>query len=210
MGYAARQSALRRERAPRIVKAYVDAAREILPERFRPDCCLNGTRVCIEVMRKFNLFAEPVVVDLMVSNDAAVRMFNEVGGWPRGDDEVKKWMDQGVWVLQVAGERTDDPNGWPHHMIARVYDMLVDSALGQASRPHKGIELPWVAAFPRGNFLDTEDTITYDAPGGALIGLRARPDVRGYDKISGFQPHRENLMVAAEIASRMFQLLEEG
>lgn len=197
------------DRSRRVLRAYVEAARETLPNHLRPDSCLNGTRVCIEALKHHGVEATPVVVDMIVANAVADRMFEQHDGWPTADEDVQRWMDQGAWVLQVDGKGIDGVPGWPHHLVARVGDYLVDSSLAQASRPAKGIELPWVCAFPRGPFLDSQDTITYDAPDGVKIGFKSRPDVTDFVFQSGFQPHAGNMKVALEVAARMKLLLEK-
>ena len=194
-------------RTRRVLQAYVEAAREVLPQEFRPDSCLNATRVCIEALKYHGVEARPLVVDMIVANAIADRMFDEHDGWPKTDEDVQRWMDLGSWVLQIDGKGIDGTPGWPHHLIAHVGDYLVDSSLGQASRPAKGIELPWVCAFPRGPFLVEQDSVTYDAPGGVKIGLRARPDVTSFMFQSGFQPHVGNMQVATKVAARMSLLL---
>lgn len=218
-----KQSKLRRERKAahahakadpalrtrRVLQAYVEAAREVLPHEFTPDCCLNGTRVCIEALKFHGVKAEPLVVDMMVANAVADRMFEEHDGWPKTDEEVQRWMDLGTHVLQIDGKGIDGKPGWPHHLIAHVGDYLIDSSLAQASRPAKGIELPWVCAFPRGPFLVEQDEVVYDAPGGVKIGLKVRRDVTDYMFQSGFQPHVGNMNVAKKVAARMSLLLEK-
>jgi hypothetical protein len=207
MGRAARSRAARE---PAVVRAYVDAAREVLPTVFSADSCLNGTRVCIEALRLHGINARPLVVDMVVTNEAACRMFDEHDGWPTTEEAVQRWMDIGAWVLTVDGKHRDGTtDGWPHHMVACTGDMLIDSALAQASRPHKGIELPWCAAFPRGKFCVTESCIVYDAPHGATIGMRARPDVTDYHEVSGFKRSRHNIEAAIAVANRMSVTLKE-
>lgn len=202
-----REARLKKERLPWVVKAYVEAAKEILPAVFTTDCCLNGTRVCIEALRLHGVTAKPLVVDMMVANEKANRMFEQHDGWPTAEEDVRRWMAEGAWVLTVDG-KDNGKDGWPHHLIADVGELLVDSALGQASRPAKTIELPWCAAFPRGGFAVKQSAIVYDASNGATIGYKARPDVRDYVRIAGFQRSPHNMRTAAAVAKKMHQLLE--
>lgn len=214
-----KQARLRRERMERarrlreepgdhrVIKAYVEAAREILPTVFSPDCCLNGTRVCIEALKFHGVTASPLVVDMIVVNAVGNRMFDEHNGWPQTDEEVQRWLDRGAHVLQIDG-KGNGKVGWPHHLIAEVDDVLVDSALGQASRPAKNIVLESVQAFPRGQFGRGWSEIVYDAPNGVKIGLKLCAEHHDFMLISGFQPHAGNMEVAARVAARMADIMD--
>lgn len=193
----------------RIIKAYVEAAREILPTVFSPDCCLNGTRVCIEAMKFHGVEAHPLVVDMVVVNAIGDRMFEEHDGWPKTDEEVQRWLDIGAHVLQIDGKGIEGRVGWPHHLIAEVGDVLVDSSLGQASRPAKDIELEWVQAFPRGQFGRGWSEIVYDAPKGVKIGLKLCSEHHDFMLMSGFQPHAGNMEIAARVAARMADIMDK-
>jgi len=198
MGKASR---LRQERKKErseffLAQQYREVATVVLPRFFAANCCLNGTRVFVEVMRRFGQEAKPIVVNMVVMNTVWKGLMEKSGGWPRNQEQSDAWTTVGGWALGVDGQETDE--GWPHHLVATLGDVMVDSSAGQASRPKHGIILDnvlvvpfdgWPCAFSR------DTTFVYYDP---------KPDVK-FDDIPGWQLSPHNLQVADVVHAMMLE-----
>ena len=95
---------------------------------FTPDHCINGTRVAIEVLRRFGIRAQPLSVRLMLFNRFGWDLFE------RGI-RVERWPTH-AWSIGVA-ETNDpsDPGKWHGHLVAEGHDWTLDLSASQFNRP---------------------------------------------------------------------------
>jgi hypothetical protein len=187
------------------IKLYVEEAAPILAKHFSNTRCLNGTRVCIDVLKHFNVRAKPLSVDVLVANLAyASRCMR--GGLPKDDAELEEWKAAGAWAvgLDKLPSPDDDVRGvWPGHLVAIAQDWLIDSGSVQMSRPAKGIILPDIFVCPVSKrFLKGKDTLSFRDKDGTVIIYDKRDD-KSFYRMPGFQAHDGNRAVADEVIERI-------
>lgn len=191
-----------------MIRLYVSVATPIFRERFMARRCLNTTRVCLEVMRVFNVRCEVLSVHTMAMNKIYVDNLHMLGRFPE-PSELKAWIADGAWALGIdTRKESETKSDWPGHLVAVVQDFLVDGGAIQLSRPWKGIEIPDIfvgAVTPR--FMKGKDSLLFSDERGAQLSYHARFDDESYKSIPGFAPHEKNLETAAEIANKMATLL---
>lgn len=190
-----------------LVQLYADQAAPVLSANYGPARCLNGTRVCLDVLRAFGIRTRPVSVDALVMNATFRARLEALGRWPT-EAELDEWVAAGGWAVgfDVDPHATDaTKNVWAGHLIAVAQQqLLVDSAALSMHRPERGIEVPdiFVGAV-RKPFLVGARHAVYESGAGGLLSYRARlTDVSWRDQ-SGFQPHPDNARVVREIVARM-------
>lgn len=199
-----KQARIRRERGEQqrqqnLIQRYVAVATAVLPKYFRPDCCLNGTRVFTEAMRRFGHDAKPIVVDMVVMNNTWKRLMEERQGWPQSQEQSDEWKDAGGWALAIAGEETE--HGWPHHLVAMLGNTLIDSSAGQASRPLHQIYLDPVLALPL-----VDGWPCMYARGETFVYYHPKPGIP-FAHLPGYQLSDHNNEVIAEVCAKMRRLL---
>jgi hypothetical protein len=195
-----KQARLKRERTAnrdRVVALYGELAGPILLKRFAPNCCVNGTRVFIDTMRAFDVPARAQVVAFTVYNKRWVDRMTAKGGYPTSDAEADEWIADGAWALGARnGDQTD---GFSMHLVGIANGVLVDSALGQANRPAKGLILDQVLTAPvTSNFGAPGTLLSGEVPGGGLVVYSPAYD-DSYLHASGWQQSPWNMTVATEI-----------
>lgn len=110
-------------------------ARPLILQRYGPDSCIIGTRICIEAFEAFGHDAEALPVRVFVANTAW--MEGKVG--PDFDPLDRATWAEGAWTVGMGFRQGEDKTG---HLMAHCGDTLVDLSLDQASRPAHGIVLP--------------------------------------------------------------------
>lgn len=187
-----------------MIQLYVSVATPIFRKRYMASRCLNTTRVCLEVMRAFNVRCAPLSVHTMVMNKIYADNIRALGRWPE-PSELDAWIADGAWALGIdtrKGSMTEDD--WAGHLVAVVQDFLVDSAALQFSRPLKSIEIPDIFVGPvTPRFMKGKESLPFVDSRGAQLSYHARLDDESYKTASGFMSHKNNLEVATEIASKM-------
>ena len=136
MGKKSRNKSLRK----RIIPLYEKLAPSILLDHFSPDCCINGTRVAIEVLSHFGIKARPLTTEVIIFNKIYWDKLTERGDFP-GPAELERWWRDGAWSLGCMGGKGDGP-GWGYHLVAVAQGHVIDSASGQYRRPEKAIDMP--------------------------------------------------------------------
>jgi hypothetical protein len=191
-----------------MIRLYSKIATPIFRKHFMATRCLNSTRVCLEVMRAFNVRAVPMSVKTIAMNKIYAENLRILGRWPE-PAELTSWIADGAWALgSGTREEAAGPNDWPGHLVAVVQDFLVDSAAIQLSRPLKNIEIPDIfigAVTPR--FMKGKQVLMFRDERGAQLSYHARLDDTSYETASGFTPHESNLEVAAAIIKAMAAVL---
>lgn len=138
-------------RTATILARYQEAASEIFPKVFIPECCLNGTAVFLQVAEHFGIEAKPLVVQATACNAVFYRL------WKKGGTELvvkesklraKKRSRHWPQCVQIDDESPPalmhGGIGWPGHLIAVAEGFIVDSAAGAFSRPKKRIFMPTI------------------------------------------------------------------
>ncbi len=194
------------ERPNHIIRAYVDKAPVVFDRYFRKDRCINATRVLIDVMDHFKIKARPLSVFCAVHNKILVDYMKKYGH-NMSEEQLDEAYDNGAWGVRIETEGTIKAGGWPGHLVAIVQDRwLVDSAAGQMSRPHKGINLPPIMVAPATRrFQKGSEGCTMHNSEGAVLFYNARPDDESYAAGAGWQRHPVNRKVVAEIIEAMSQ-----
>ena len=157
----ARKSRNRRRRQERIIDAYLHHASEVFAAVFTPNCCLNASRVTLDVLRHFGITAHPESVLVSLYNPTWVLLVEAHGRRPVTEAEAQQWVAMGGWCLGCGGlkEPSEAHGGWDGHLVVRVGSMIIDPSAGQFDRPEKGIMVPQIVtievttAFRRGERL---------------------------------------------------------
>ena len=139
----------------RMLEAIARVAPNAIMRKYRDNCCIATARIVTEVLKKFHFRNfRPFTVEANIFNETYVRK----GRTPQSDEEAQAWLAEGAWQV-VLGERTETQDGkWPGHLAVLLDNQyLLDIAIFQASRPHKGIQLsPILTSVPE-DFVKGED-----------------------------------------------------
>jgi hypothetical protein len=205
MGKAAR---LKKERAARrraeqaLIQTYARVASGILPSYFDTSCCLNGTRVALEVFAHFNVPAEPVVTQAEAFN---APMFANLLQHPGADTAtVDAWIaEQGAWGIGVGHKGTPGP-GYNGHLIAFAAGCIVDSSAGQFHREQRNIITKPVEAHPASRgFRNGRLSLYRCESSGTVLCYTAQLGRTDYQSVPGFWRSTHNLAVAAKVIEAM-------
>lgn len=174
-----------------MIRPILEAAGPVIAELFRKDCCLNATRVLIEVFRDFGIPARAMVVRCVAGN---AEYFASL--------QYEKLLD-GAWA--VACDAPSGVNGldWNGHVCVFVRGMLVDAAVGNMKRPAKRIHVPdlYAGVVPKGWERGGVNHVVELPERGALI-YEALPKNRDHEDLPGFQRSPHNLEIAQIIKAR--------
>ena len=191
-------------RTVRLLRMYRTAATAVLPRFFAPNCCLNGTRVAMEVLRYFDVEVTPVATNAMVFNKIWFNRMEAVGDRDVSTEDVEGWQRDGGWSLAV-GPKSEGP-GYSAHVIGLVKDVhwFVDSSFGQFSRPQHAINTDTVLVHPYIPEFETGDEIiSLVNAEGAVFWYKHLLAERGFESISGFQNHADNHKVTLAVLAAM-------
>lgn len=133
---------------PAVLAQLVRHAPVLLRQSFKPDCCIAATRVAVHVLTRLGFTAKPQPTRLQIYTKKLWRRV-EAGTFEQP-------FQPGEWSVGLGyGEDkriTEEPGwkGYAGHLVAMCFDhqkkpdvaFLVDLSLGQAARPHKGIDIP--------------------------------------------------------------------
>ena len=174
-----------------MIRPILLAAAPVIAERFSKDCCLNATRILIEVFRDFGIPARAMVVRCIAGN---AEYFTSI--------KYERLLD-GAWGVAADAPSGVDGDDWNGHVVVFVRGMLVDAAAGAMSRPHKQIHMPdFYAGFvPRGWERGGVNHVVALPANGALI-YEALPKDRSHETLPGFQRSPHNLEAAGVIKAR--------
>jgi len=106
---------------------------------FEPGCCLNGSRVVMEVLRDLGVRAKPVSVQFVLFNAfgwSAYEAGVPVAEWPHA-----------AWSVGVGPnmEPPSNPDRWRGHLMLEGSDWLLDISARQFHRPGRiNVETPLI------------------------------------------------------------------
>lgn len=195
----------KQEAAPNhIITAFIDEAGPVFAQHFTRNCCINATRVLIDVLGHFKVKAVPLSVNCVVHNKLLVDFLKEHGGGGT-EEELDVAYANGAWGVRIDEKVPEEPGGWAGHLVAIVQDKwLVDASAGQLSRPDKGILLPPILLSPASRrFLKGSQMCVLDGPAGAVLLYKAKPSDKSFEAAPGFRHHDINVRVAVEIIQAM-------
>jgi hypothetical protein len=113
---------------------------------FRPDCCINGTRVVTKALAELDVSSRPVSVEFTLFNQAGYQL------WRQGV-EIAEWPAH-AWSLGVNRHvvRPVKHGQWNGHLMAEGDGWTLDISAGQFDRSPRIVidgpqvfhgELPW-------------------------------------------------------------------
>jgi len=192
--------------AARTIAKYVSAANAIMLDHFRPDCCINGTRVAVDVLAEFGVRVFPCAAIFTGFNAEFWARMEAVQRYP-SEREMHEWCEQGGWSVGV-GPGVDDDGGFSGHVVGIANGMIIDSAAGQFNRPAKGIHLPAHAmATPVDDGWQQERATVIDGNEGCVLTYRkispSVSEASSFRSTPGFQKSAHNDECAAAIIARM-------
>jgi hypothetical protein len=196
---------------PPFVRLFERVATPILRRDLMDTRCVNATRICLDVMRAFNVRALPLSVQAVAMNCTYRAKVAELGRMPT-DEELSRWVhDDGAWAIGIdVRESANDTNAnaWGGHLIAIVQDWIVDSAALQLSRPSKGISIPdiFIGATSR-RFIKGKGSVGFESDNGAILTYTPRPEDESWKTLPGFQSHSYNTEITCEIANHMARMM---
>ena len=167
-------------------------AKAILRRYFREDSCINSTRVLLEVFRALRLDASPFSVRAMIFSGGFAQRAGREMRLPDTAEELRSWLaEPNVYSVGLGFGGIDMPkDGWPGHLVLRAgQDHLLDSTIGQASRPSRGIHMPEMLVLhdvPE-RFWRGRDVIVREMPDGSIVRYEPRPRNNGYLGSPGWQ-----------------------
>lgn len=207
MGKQAKLKQHRRDVQRAVIELFVETAIPVFQEAFAPDCCLNGTRVAMEVLGRMGVPVRPMVTHATVMNEAWWKLLQAKDDWPN-EIEMREWVDKhGAWALGVD-DRPNEMPGYAGHLVLLAQERLVDTAAGQFARPAKSIEVPpMITAALNPGFVEGKKALILSEKRnkGTIVTYMAKPNDKTYETTPGFQPHHGNLRVA----KRIFELMRE-
>lgn len=214
MGKAARLKHERRLIAARedrvenkILGLYTTLAPQVIYRDFAADCCLNATRVLIEVLGAFDIRVEPMTVKSMVMNRKMWDMVNAHGDWP-SKELMDEWVKEGAWTVGCDGVDRG-MGGWAWHLVGVSKNHIIDSSSRQMARPARGITVPDVLTIPGNIQAFKAGGPVYAEGEDAIVTYQAQPDNKEYLQMSGFRRHDGNLGVARAIRGLIHQDIAE-
>jgi hypothetical protein len=207
MGKRARikkQRAAEREKARAIVRLYARVAAEVLPRHFEKRCCLNGTRVALEVLKHFGVEATPLATKAAAFNQLMFERIVADGseGLSSPPEVVDQWVAEGAWSVGV-GHPGAEGDGWNGHLVALAAGLIVDSSSGQFARPEKQIVAELVTVHPHKRDFAQGASALIPNDFGTVLWYMPEPGRRDFINRPGFQRSPHNLEAAAEIIEKM-------
>jgi hypothetical protein len=182
-----------------LVRTLVRAAVPVIAGTFRKDCCLNATRVMIEVFRSFGVPARAMVVRVLAANAAWQAQALRLGRPPTAEE-----LDEQAWAIGIGEPEPPQGEAWPGHVVCVARGLLVDMAAGNISRPMRDIHVPDVVVWPLHKKWDRGELgIEVALPKRGVLLYHAMPKSRAHEKLPGYQRSRHNLEAAREIRARV-------
>jgi hypothetical protein len=192
----------------KLIDAYVTAASEILPLRFNSTRCLNGSRVALDVFRRFKVHCFPMSVVTHAYNAAYVKRWQELGGHPTEENRAEWYGDTEAWSIAVGRDHDDERVGWWRgHLVVIARGFLVDSSASSMHRPKYGMDAGHVVALPTTPEFLRGEAILLENPDGMRVIYRPKLGDNSYKKIEGFQRSAHNIDAAKAIITRMKEIL---
>lgn len=119
-----------------VIERLLKFGNEEIRKDFRPDCCIAGTRIALNVLDYFGIAAQPLPVEYLVMNEAFAKLAFRLKRPPTKEEQDAV----GGWAVGVDTRPSE--TGFGGHVVTVVKRLLVDLTVNQANRPHKHINLP--------------------------------------------------------------------
>jgi hypothetical protein len=189
------QSAFEAEVTPVLLRKMVSEWPAIRRKHFRPDCCVNATRVWIEAVHLLmpHAKAKPLTVDVLARNREARALMD------RGSEiSEEEWRRTGARLIAID-KKSEQGEGWNGHVVV-IFNgkTLIDPSSEQLSRPK--LHVPPVVVVPvNSSFLSGKTSLMLDLPNEGELIYEAHPRDESFKRFSGFQPHEGNIEAAVEL-----------
>jgi hypothetical protein len=180
----------------KFLEMYKMTAPAIIYKHFTASCCLNATRIFIDVADAYGITAQPAEVGVRIYNKKFWDHINMCSEAPDGA-EVQRWLDDGAYMIEVDITRTKlGPNEWAGHLVAMVGHTMVDSSARQFSRPLVGINAPDVLMADTNPAFREGRSMFLEMLGGAVADYKLLDRAPTYEGKLGFRQHAGNLDAA--------------
>ena len=164
---------------------------------FRPDHCINGTRVAVRTLERFGVRAHPVSVQFLLFNRFAWELYN--AGVP-----VDDWPEH-AWSLGVGPrEEIRDEDHFDGHLVCEGEDWTLDISAGQFDRPGR-IVVPGPKVFHQ-RLPFGEQFVTFGDSHGQLLAIARWPENNSWRLAGGWKRLHE--AEVAELERRINERLE--
>lgn len=197
MGKLSRRAsrAARHHRPPSLalIERAVNAVRPVL-DSFDKDCCLNASRILLEVLVGFGIKGRAVSVDTLAGNAGWIADIERLGRIPKAEE-----LSPGSYCL---GTTRDNPEIRVGHVVVLAGGWLVDMAAAQFSRPERGI------VFDRPVTIEaTPERLAsgrlVGRHGDSLVVYQLRLDDREFESYPGFQLTETNTTAIAAVLANL-------
>jgi hypothetical protein len=115
----------------------------ILSQSFTPDCCIAATKIGLEVLKRWGIHGEPVVVDAAAMNGDMATALSE--GRELTEDSPAR-------VVQIDSSKEDEEGKFAGHLVivarAEGARFVLDLSAVQLHRPEKNIIVPSAVLSP--------------------------------------------------------------
>lgn len=152
---------------------------------FSPDHCINGTRVAVEVLRRFGVTAQPMSVRMVVFNSFAWDLFTH--GVP-----ISEWPAH-AWSVGVGPGMDTQPGRWNGHLVAVGEDFMLDMSAGQFHRPGK-IDMPGPLLID-GALAPDDQSLMVTGPKGLKVLYAPWPEANEWRTASGWRLERNAAVI---------------
>lgn len=163
----------------RVIEALAASAPLLIERLNRADSCVLSSRIGLAVLRRFNVEAEAIAVDVFVMNRVAANWrdaYLASKGREPSRDEIEQQI--GEHSRFYAGGTTSSPlvagkfSG--HLVILTNSDHLIDLTIGQLNRPLYAVELPPTVTIVSPSFIQGDESIS--VINGCLVRYKASSD----------------------------------
>jgi hypothetical protein len=174
-----------------VIAALVAETRPALDRNgWAKDSCLPAARIGIDVLKGYDIHAQPMSVSVVGMNPTAANMKSPNDPIPDGAPDPA--------VIKIAYEGPTDP--WSGHCVIVAGNEIVDLTIDQIDRPDRALTVPPMA-FPAPNGFLEGKWIWLQREDGCKIGYRAlqgdtafkaAPDWSDDDKIANLRADIED------------------
>lgn len=143
---------------------------------FKPNHCVNGTRVVTLALERLGVPAEPVSVRFTIFNSLAWRLY-------RKGVDVAHWPPD-AWSVGVGpGTKGPNPDGWDGHLMAEGEAWTLDISARQFNRPGL-IHVPGPNILPR---LPDDHLVEMSDNAGQVMVVGRWPENNGWRHAPGWK-----------------------
>jgi len=171
---------------------------------WRPDSCIESTRVGLAVLERYGYSARPVVTGVVAANAAAIPLARRgvpVPEWPKG-----------AWTVGVTAEGNHLPDRFDGHLVlvlrrAGGRRLLIDLSADQMDRPERDLRIrgPIIGALP--SIWTPEDPLTLTSVDGVKVSYWPVLGLTTYRDSVSWQGRKEEV---EETVARIVARLEDS